>query len=298
VNEPLARALVDVAMSRCLGRLESTGCHSEATRVPSDAFWKIAGHVLQAGSLQSHARAKPRGYAGDFELLSRICDNSCCDDPLGRLFDGYFLAQAAPQAVRSRFEQTANALAWHSLRRDDQAYNVLSVGAGPALDITGALSAIPAKQKVRTSITLVDIDPNALEFAAGKVSEFVLADQLRCFRANLFRFADDRELHSQLTKPDSLACAGLFDYLSDDVATKMLRRFWDLLAPGGLLLVGNFSPHNPTRAYMEWIGNWYLNYRNGEQLRRLANEAGIPDGRVTISADRMGVDLFIIAHKN
>jgi len=77
----------------------------------------------------------------------------------------------------------------------------------------------------------------------------------------------------------------------------MLRWFWEQLAPGGSLLVGNFAPHNPTRAYMEWIGNWYLIYRTVEEMHELAARAGIPADQVTIGCERLGVDLFLAGRK-
>jgi hypothetical protein len=77
----------------------------------------------------------------------------------------------------------------------------------------------------------------------------------------------------------------------------MLGFFWHRLAEGGRLLVGNFSPHNPTRAFMEWIGNWYLTYRTPDDMRRLALDAGIPEEHFSIGSEALGVDLFVIARK-
>jgi len=77
----------------------------------------------------------------------------------------------------------------------------------------------------------------------------------------------------------------------------MLRLFWQWLAAGGLMLVGNFAPHNPTRAYMEWIGNWYLTYRTTEDLERLALRAEIPKEHFSITSEPLGVDLFLLACK-
>ena len=73
--------------------------------------------------------------------------------------------------------------------------------------------------------------------------------------------------------------------------------FWQHLAHGGLLLVSNFAPHNPTRAYMEWIGNWYLLYRTTEQMWQLGVEAGIPKDQFHIGSEPMGVDLVLVGQK-
>ena len=71
-------------------------------RLPSSELWNVAGHLLARGWLLNQARSKPRGYAGDYEMLAAIYENRRCDDPFGRLLDRYFQEQAAPQAVRNR----------------------------------------------------------------------------------------------------------------------------------------------------------------------------------------------------
>jgi len=61
--------------------------------------------------------------------------------------------------------------------------------------------------------------------------------------------------------------------------------------------VGNFAPHNPTRAYMEWIGNWYLVYRTAEHLARLADQAEIAESRVAVGREALRIDLFLIGRR-
>ena len=58
----------------------------------------------------------------------------------------------------------------------------------------------------------------------------------------------------------------------------MLDLFWRSLPPVGVLTVFNFSPANPSRTYMEWIGNWYLTYRDEQHVRVLAHQSGIEPG--------------------
>ena len=47
--------------------------------------------------MQRHARLKPHSYAGDYEMLEKICSGRLCDHPLGRVFDRFFQGQAAPR---------------------------------------------------------------------------------------------------------------------------------------------------------------------------------------------------------
>jgi len=297
VDERLGYALTEAAMSNCLARLAATGRWGRDNLMPSDVLWKIAGKVLQVGSLQHRARTKPLGYAGDFQLLADIVENRCCDHPLGKLFDRYFLNQAAPQAVRNRTEQAGFALCDHLQKATHDAYRVVSVGVGTGMDVQTGLSLLPRKIRTRVEVTLLDLDETSLEFAKSRVMDVIEETQVHTLRENLFRIAHKER--GQLF-PDGthfLICSGLFDYLEDDVATAMLMLFWESLAEGGLMLVGNFVPYHPTRAYMEWIGNWYLQYRTPAQLAAIADAAGIPGNRWTIEADRTGADLFLRCRK-
>ena len=96
------------ALDRCLDQLQQTNLIGRDNEVASSVLWNVAGSVLARGWLQERARTKPRGYAGDYELLARFYERRLCDDPLGRLFDRYFQAQPAPRAVENRMRMMAD----------------------------------------------------------------------------------------------------------------------------------------------------------------------------------------------
>lgn len=296
-DRKLAELLVDAALTASLHRLAETGCWGEANRLPSQEFWRIAGPLLEVGTLQCHARLKPRGYAGDYQMLHWIWTDYCCDHPLGWAVDRYFQRQAAPCAVRYRTQQTAAAMVAHCLHADAPNYRVASVGSGPAIDICQALTVLPENRRSSVEATLLDLDPAAVEFGDRQLTPLLRPRALRCFRENLSRLPQNPDVEKLLGAPNFLICSGLFDYLSDEAATAMLRLFWERLAAGGLLLVGNFAEGNPTRAYMEWIGNWYLTYRTHSDLERLAVRAGIPRGTFSLGSEALGVDLILTARK-
>ena len=289
--------LIDSAMSRCLASLAGSGLWGKANQVPATEFWRAAAHVLETGSLQHRAHYKPRGYAGDYRLQAAICEGAVCHDPLGRLLDRYFLQQAAPQAVLARTEQTAAAVVAHRLRVPPAAYHLVSVGSGPGLDVLGAVRHMPREWRETTRLTLLDLDDEALDDCRGRLKPWVDAGRLVTARDNLYRLAQKRRAAKLISDADFLICSGFFDYLKDDVAAVLLRLFWNALKPGGRLLVGNFAPHCPTRAYMEWVAHWYLIYRTAEDLRRLAARAGIPAAHFQITSERTGCDLFLAAEK-
>jgi SAM-dependent methyltransferase len=144
--------------------------------------------------------------------------------------------------------------------------------------------------------TLLDLDPLALEQATFRLASTLPPQNISARRENLYRLARAPNA-AELLDADLIACTGFFDYLNDKDATALLARFWQELRPGGRLMVFNFAPHNPSRALMEWIGNWYLVYRDEAAMQRLAVDAGIPARAFQISAEQEGIDLFIDAVK-
>lgn len=297
-NEELGFALLSGAMDRCLCTLAETNCWGKANQSAANAFWKRTGELLGLGSLQARARGKPRGYAGDFEMFVQFYERRCVDHPLGKLFDRYFQLQAAVEAVRSRIEQIAAALTSHCLRSAaDRPFHAASVGCGPAIDFELAARCLGETQRRRLRLTLLDLDGDAVEHALGRLRSVLDHEQLLGVRDNLYRLADKPKSAALVQETDFLVCPGLFDYLPDEAAVKLLRLFWNGLNGGGMLLVGNFAPHNPSRAYMEWIGDWRLIYRTPAELASLAEAAGIPRANFQIGAERLGLDLFLRGEK-
>jgi SAM-dependent methyltransferase len=69
---------------------------------------------------------------------------------------------------------------------------------------------------------------------------------------------------------DLVYSAGLYDYLSDDVAAELTRVLFASLAPGGRLLVANFARGLAEQAYMEAFMDWHLIYRDEAEMERVA----------------------------
>lgn len=60
--------------------------------------------------------------------------------------------------------------------------------------------------------------------------------------------------------------SGLFDYLQDRTAARLIEAMFQMLCPGGLLVVPNFAPDILGCGYMETFMRWDLIYRNESQL--------------------------------
>ena len=174
---------------------------------------------------------------------------------------------------------------------------VASVGSGPALDVVLACRRLSPELSKSLHVTLLDVDGEAMDLAAQRLSVEIDRSQMTIVQSNIFRLAERPSLAAHLQGCDLILCTGLFDYLPQATAASMLGGFWQRLAPGGAAFVFNFAPHNPTRAYMEWIGNWYLLYRNAAELAALAAAADISREFWMLGAEPLGIDLYLALNK-
>lgn len=287
------------ALDACLAQLHALNLWGPDNRLLSSEMWNRCGAWLCRGWLQNQARTKPRGYAGDYLLLSRIYRGELCDDPLGRLFDRYFLAQAAPQAVANRMSMMADwivaAVRDRAVRSDVGRHplRLAVVGSAFGLEVAGALRRLNEAERATVQVTLLDLDPAAVEFAREQLRSLLRPHQLVTHSTNLFRLPERKTTAAMLGNADWVFCPGLFDYLPDADAVAMLHTLYGQLAPSGRLTIFQFAPHNPTRAYMEWIANWYLIYRDAHELRRLVEQAALSAASAEYGAEPLGVDLFV-----
>jgi extracellular factor (EF) 3-hydroxypalmitic acid methyl ester biosynthesis protein len=122
---------------------------------------------------------------------------------------------------------------------------------------------------------------------------------VRCIRKNI------PELIKESMRPgESVAegqyeliyCAGLFDYLSDQVCASILETMYRWLAPGGLMIATNVEWSNPLRVGMSHLLDWHLVYRSGAQLKALHPRGAAPED-VRVYADETGVNVFLEVRK-
>ena len=95
---------------------------------------------------------------------------------------------------------------------------------------------------------------------------------------------------------DIIYSSGLCDYLDQRLMTALIERCHSQLAPGGALVIGNFTPANPDRQFMDNIMYWRLIHRDEQEMRRLFAASSFGD-RVQLVAEEKGVNLFAIATK-
>jgi len=237
----------------------------------------LTGYLYQC-PFTAHSARRPRGYAGDAQLIDYIYGHRDRtrdvrrSTAIGRRILHANIDRPAPLAVRARRQIVADVLSQVAMRT--RRARVLSVACGHARELELIDDAL--LDRIATFVGF-DQDARSLEVAAG----YRLGDQ--CVQAKCASILDLLK-DAQLDGFDLIYSSGLYDYLSDRVCQRLTGNLFERLLPGGTLLLANFLPDLPDAGYMELFMDWSLIYRTRTQIRDFA--ATIDPARVA------GVDDF------
>ena len=244
------------------------------------------GRQFLENTLQGMALLKPYGYAGDFMMIDRIYTGEPSGNPFYQSWDHYFQQHAAPRAVRNRKDYFKQWAGDPVHRRPG--LHLLNVASGPARDLAELFD--QGLHPSGISCTCVEMDAHAVEYAKKLLRPHL--DKVRFINRNIFRFDSEEQY-------DLIWSAGLFDYFDDKAFVFILKKFRQWIKPGGEIVVGNFNQqHNPTRDYMELLGEWYLHHRSGPELISLALQAGFTEEQIRIGHEPEKVNLFLHCQAN
>jgi hypothetical protein len=117
----------------------------------------------------------------------------------------------------------------------------------------------------RMQVTAADVDVESL----NRVMKTYAGDcALECRQISVRNLV--RNKHGLELGFDLIYALGLFDYLTDTVAERLVPILWSLVAPEGKLMIANFTPETEDAAYLEAITDWWLHYRSPQRLKTLA----------------------------
>lgn len=248
------------------------------------ALREAFGEALSRKTLQGFSLQKPHGYTGDFEIIDRMYTKHVTGEDHLKNWDLYFQRHAGPTAVRNRKAYFLNLLkSMEAAHAEEKAsLPVLNVASGPSRDVFEFFRGNGQRPAVR--FECVDNDPKAIRYAKELCAPYL--DRVTFHQANALRFRSEKRYQLVWS-------AGLFDYLGDKGFEFLLGHLLQMVRSDGELVVGNFSPRNPTRNYMEIVGDWHLYHRDAEELTRRALSCGIAEEDVRIGREPAGVNLFL-----
>jgi extracellular factor (EF) 3-hydroxypalmitic acid methyl ester biosynthesis protein len=251
--------------------------------------------IVQEAPFYWRIMNKPNGYPGDASMMSFIYRNQFeGKTPFGMFLHKHAVSTKACQAVRNRKLYLTQQI----IRANSG--KILSLAAGPAQEMTELLDvfsednfqfiALDHDMDTLKRFTVSDKDPR-FKYALANAFQIISGNYLTArprklmekfchprtdFKGLNIIFSSLKYELDYLKKEDFdlVYSSGLFDYiktfpLDDSRGTVALtKNLFDLVKPGGSLIVGNFSQHNPRdlRFVMEYIYDWQLIYRNKDEL--------------------------------
>lgn len=238
------------------------------------------GDVFSSETLAGLALMKPHGYPGDYEIIDKIYQTSISRVPHLYKWDQFTQTLAAVQAVRNRKTYFHELLRCRHAAKQGRPLHVLNIASGPGRDMFEYLSTNGSRE---IYFDCVEQDQDAINYASALCYAFL--DRITFVKGNILHFRPRK-------KYDIIWSAGLFDYFDNRVFRAVLKRLVPAIAPGGELVIGNFSDTNPSRCWMEFC-DWILYHRSSKELLLLAKECGIPGSNLAIGQESNRVNLFL-----
>ncbi|MDP3151953.1 MAG: class I SAM-dependent methyltransferase [Archangium sp.] len=254
-------------------------------------FRKQLWDIIHASEFLARTNLKPRGYSGDSVMMRMIYQREFRGRSLfSKFMNRHPLDTVAAEAVRHRRQLVADTVraAQERCAQRDARTRVLSVACGPAWELRDLIKA--PRDLEQLELVLLDQDPLALDDARDTVMEleqrFRTRLDARLIKDSVRTMIGATDLASRWGQFDVVYAMGLFDYLTPPVAKAVLGRLYELLAPGGVLTIGNFHARNPSRVYMEYWMDWVIYYRDEAEFLELAGELTSAEVSLTYEATR------------
>lgn len=227
--------------------------------------------LLDLDPLTNRCFTWPKGYQGDATTIDYIYYPELFSSTgIGKGIFDVTITRQAPSAVRSRKEF---AKLYLTQKMAEGVKHFVSLGGGHLrewIELDGLDSEI--------KVISLDADQKSLQLAA----EGIRGCSMEPIYANVISLIKGRSFPQD---SECIYSLGLFDYLSDAIAKKLIARSFESLAPGGELCLANFSPNTADAGYIETYMNWFLIYRDVNDFKSLAD---------TIPAEQIGqLDVWV-----
>jgi len=262
--------------------------------------------VVLCAPFMYRAFQKPLGYAGDYEMV-----NMMVRDPndyegssiFAKMLNAFFLQTPPVVAHRNRIDHLIQLLIQETGRVVCRGGNarIFNLGCGPIKEVQRFMQQSPLSRQAE--FTFLDFNDETVQYVQRVMqqarSQYNLTPQAKVIKKSVVQLLKDASkpvLKAADGNFDFVYCAGLFDYLTDSVCARLVSLFYDMVAPGGLMVVSNVERSNPSRGWMEYVVDWHLCYRDARQMTALIPKAAPPDS-ARITAEGIGVNIFLEVRK-
>jgi len=264
-------AALDTCLDACQRVEAELQLDPAALRSAQARFQEAIRSWFDQSAFMRHALAKPRGYAGDYEMLIAIYEGVPRTLGFGGYLDLYFLHTELGRAVPARLKGVKRFLQEEVTRRGGDV-SVLDIACGPAREFQEGLD-LP--DSCHLTVTCLDHDDAALDYVRTKVSPHVASNiELQCVKHNALRMMSGSANRRHFGAPDILYSVGLCDYIPDEMMIRLLRGWRETVADGGVVYVAFKDRLRYNAARYQWPVDWHFYQRTEGDCLRLFAQAG------------------------
>ena len=205
---------------------------------------------------------RPRGFPGDAGLIDFIYAQGAFAEHLSEATDTgrwiYAANQTRPACKAVRYRKQIASEFLREVMATAAQPSVLGIAAGHLREVETEAALGPG---FLGRIVALDQDPVALGHISNRLPN------IECLQMSVREILTGR-LDGEVF--DATWSLGLYDYLSDAAAERLLAKQLQLVRPGGRVLICNFAPDAADRGYMEAFMDWKLIYRDEQDMECLA----------------------------
>lgn len=256
-------------------------------------FNETLRHHFLHGQYVTWSFEKPYGYPGDFKIIDEIYRNRAKGNGFNRLFDEHFLKMHAAVATRNRKEDFKKLIV-DFLAKSRGAVRIMDFPSGSCRDLKELLDDSRVKMNGAV-IDCYDFDRNAIEYGRNLLQQ---SEKANFFQKNALRLALKKNIRADIPQRyDVIYSTGLFDYLDESVASKLIANLRLLLKDGGLMAIANYRDRysNPSIYLMEWVADWNLIYRTESEFKNLFIDAGFYEKNVALKFEKQKIMQYALA---
>jgi len=249
------------------------------TTIREECLQHPLAKVFLQEPITKHSYQKPRGYSGDAVLIDYLYGLKAYPASIsyvGRELHHQLSNAGSSRAVRWRVHHIASLISSAS-EKANQKIDIFSVASGHLRELAYLED---AESKINRLVCLDQDDQSNEEVRAN-------------YNHHAFLEIIDQSINHVLKRKmegqafNLVYSTGLFDYLNDKVASRMLEILYGNLKPGGTMIIPNFLKGIPEKAYMETFMKWNLIYRDEEDMVRLCAPLNLPVHKIKLYRDPM-----------
>ncbi len=276
---------IHVSLIACTKLEESLSQNSRMLAEVQKRFRSELAPWFEQSWFMNHATVKPRGYPGDYLMLSAIYEGEVKSEGFGGLLDRYFLQTDLARAVVTRLANIKQFMIDEIKQRDGQV-RVLNVASGPGEEFSSGIQNL----KNRITLTCLDTDEEALQFLIDNFdAESRENVDLECVCYNALKTSSAEKNVANFGTSDIVYSVGLCDYIPDQIMVRILEGWRKSVANGGIVYVAFKDSRTYIPAEYQWQVDWHFYQRTEEDCRNLFAQAGFDVDQMEMFRDETGV---------